>query len=59
MPLAAAGLVMATPDAPLLAAVAIGLWAVVHAIEHPRRSMAEIGWWCVAGVALGGGMVSL
>ena len=58
MPLAAAGLVMATPDAPLLAAVAIGLWAVVHAIEHPPRSMAGMSWWCVAGLAMGAALLS-
>lgn len=53
MPLAAAGLVLATPDAPLLATTALGLYAVVRALESPLRSRASLGWWTVAGVALG------
>jgi len=58
MPLAAAGLVLATPDAPLLAAVAIGLWAVVRAVERRPGSMAEISWWCLAGLAVGAALLS-
>ena len=58
MPLAAAGLVLATPDAPLLAAFAIGLWAVVRAVEREPGSMSEIAWWCVAGLAVGAAMLS-
>ena len=58
MPLAAAGLVVATPDAPLLAAFAIGLWAVVRAVERAPGSMSEIAWWCVAGLAMGAAMLS-
>ena len=58
MPLAAAGLVIATPDAPLLAAFAIGLWAVVRAVERAPGSMSEIAWWCVAGLAMGAAMLS-
>jgi 4-amino-4-deoxy-L-arabinose transferase-like glycosyltransferase len=53
MPLAASGLVLATPDAPLLAASGIGLYAVVRALQAPLRSHASLGWWCMAGAALG------
>ena len=53
MPLAAAGLVLATPDAPLLATVSLGVYTVVRAIQSPSRSRASLGWWCASGVALG------
>jgi 4-amino-4-deoxy-L-arabinose transferase-like glycosyltransferase len=53
MPLAAAGLVLATPDAPLLAAIALAVYAVVRAVQSPIRSRASLGWWCLTGVALG------
>lgn len=58
MPMAAAGLLLATPDSPLLAASAIAVWAVVRALEEEPGSMAEIGWWCAAGMALGGALLS-
>jgi 4-amino-4-deoxy-L-arabinose transferase-like glycosyltransferase len=53
LPLAATGLVLATPDAPLLAAAACTLYCVVRALESPVRSRASLGWWTAAGVALG------
>lgn len=53
MPLAASGLVLATPDAPLLAAHAIALYVVVRALQSPIRSRASLLWWCAAGIALG------
>ncbi|MDQ6635383.1 MAG: glycosyltransferase family 39 protein [Gemmatimonadota bacterium] len=53
MPLAASGLVLATPDAPLLAASAVGLYCVVRALESPGHSGAALLWWSAAGVALG------
>ena len=53
LPLAAAGLVLATPDAPLLAATAAGMYGVVRAVQAPVRSRASLLWWTVAGVALG------
>jgi 4-amino-4-deoxy-L-arabinose transferase-like glycosyltransferase len=53
MPLAAAGLVLATPDAPLLAFEAIALYAVVRALEASPRSGASLAWWSAAGVAIG------
>ena len=53
MPLAATGLVLATPDAPLLAASAGTLYFVVRALEASSRSARAWQFWCVAGVALG------
>jgi len=53
MPLAAAGLILATPDAAVLAGVALTLYSLIRAIEHPPRSRASLGWWAVTGVALG------
>lgn len=53
IPAALVGFVMATPDAPLLAAIALTLAALERAIASPRRSTAALGWWCAAGVTLG------
>ena len=53
LPLAAAGLVLATPDAPLLATTGLGLYAVVAALRAPARSRASLLWWTAAGLALG------
>jgi 4-amino-4-deoxy-L-arabinose transferase-like glycosyltransferase len=53
MPLAAAGLVLATPDAPLLATTALGVYALVRAIQSPVGSRTSLYWWCASGVALG------
>ena len=53
MPLAAAGLVLATPDPPLLAWEAAAVYAVVRALQSPVRSRASLGWWSVAGVFVG------
>jgi 4-amino-4-deoxy-L-arabinose transferase-like glycosyltransferase len=53
MPLAGAGLVLATPDVPLLAALALGLLAVDRAL-----ATSHIGWWIAAGLALGCGLDS-
>jgi 4-amino-4-deoxy-L-arabinose transferase-like glycosyltransferase len=50
MPLAGAGLLLATPDVPLLLSVAVGLWALDHALETDR-----LEWWAAAGLALGAG----
>ncbi|MFN2566157.1 MAG: glycosyltransferase family 39 protein [Gemmatimonadaceae bacterium] len=58
LPLAATGLVLATPDAPLLAATAIASYAVVRATQSPRRSRASLAWWLVAGAAAGAAMAS-
>lgn len=53
MPMSAAGLVLATPDATLLACVAAVLYAVMRAIEQPPRSRASLAWWCAAGLVQG------
>jgi 4-amino-4-deoxy-L-arabinose transferase-like glycosyltransferase len=61
MPLAAAGLVLATPDAPLLATTALTLYAVVRALElddAASNDRARLVWWSVAGVALGAAFAS-
>jgi 4-amino-4-deoxy-L-arabinose transferase-like glycosyltransferase len=53
LPLAAAGLIIATPDVPVLAATAVALYLVVRAIQSPVRSRESLMWWIAAGVALG------
>lgn len=53
IPAALVGFVIATPDAPLLAAIALTLAALERAIASPPRSRETLGWWCAAGVALG------
>jgi hypothetical protein len=58
MPLAAAGLVLATPDAPLLLSAAAALLFLDLAIAAPIGSRRALGWWLAAGVALGAGLDS-
>ena len=58
MPLAAAGLVLATPDAPLLFAFALTLLALDHALETEPGSRVATRWWLAAGIALGIAFVS-
>ena len=58
LPLAAAGLILATPDAPLLCAVALTLLALDHALACPVGSRHSLRWWLVAGAALGIAFVS-
>jgi 4-amino-4-deoxy-L-arabinose transferase-like glycosyltransferase len=53
MPLAASGMVLATPDVPLLLGTAAGLYCVVRALQSPPHSTPSLGWWLAAGVALG------
>lgn len=53
MPLAASGMILATPDVPLLLTAAAGLYCVVCAIGHPPRSTFALWWWIAAGVSLG------
>ena len=53
LPLAAAGLVLATPDAPLLAATAFGVYALVRAVQSPAHSGESLVWWIATGAALG------
>ena len=58
LPLAAAGLVLATPDAPLLAATAATLYCVVRAVEAGHDSRTSTRWWIVTGVSLGAAFLS-
>jgi 4-amino-4-deoxy-L-arabinose transferase-like glycosyltransferase len=58
VPLAAAGLVLAAPDAPLLLAYALGLNALDRALAAPAGSRDSRTWWLVAGVAVGFGLAS-
>jgi len=58
MPLAAAGLVLATPDAPLLFAFTLALLSLDHAISAMPGSRESTLWWLAAGVALGLSLVS-
>jgi 4-amino-4-deoxy-L-arabinose transferase-like glycosyltransferase len=58
MPLAAAGLILATPDAPLLAATAVGLYCVMRALESEIGSRASLRWWVLTGLALGAAFTS-
>ena len=53
MPLAASGLILATPDAPLLATSAAGLYFVVCALQSEPRSRESTGYWISAGICLG------
>ncbi len=53
MPLAASGMVLATPDVPLLMTAAAGLYCVVRALGRPPRTAQALRWWIAAGVALG------
>ena len=58
IPLSAAGLVLATPDAPLLAGIACTLYAVVRALDAPVGSRDSTRWWTLAGLAIGLAMAS-
>jgi 4-amino-4-deoxy-L-arabinose transferase-like glycosyltransferase len=58
LPLAAAGLVLATPDSALLAASAATLYCVVRALEAANDSRSSLRWWIVAGIALGAAFLS-
>lgn len=53
IPVALVGFVLATPDAPLLAAIALTLVALERALAAPARSRETLGWWIAAGIALG------
>ncbi|HEX4355176.1 MAG TPA: glycosyltransferase family 39 protein, partial [Polyangiales bacterium] len=53
LPLAAAGLILATPDAPLLAATGLGLYCAVRALESKVSTAASLRWWALTGLALG------
>ncbi len=53
MPLAAAGLVLATPDAGVLAATGVSLYCLVRAFESEVGSRESLRWWMATGLALG------
>ena len=53
LPLAAAGLVLATPDAPLLATTGVAIYCLVRALESPIGSRNSLGWWTATGATLG------
>ena len=58
LPLAALGLVMATPDAMLFMTTMIALLAVERALAAPVRSSRSFAWWTLAGIALGGAFIA-
>lgn len=58
LPLSAVGLVLATPDAPLFAAIAVTLLCLVMALEPDVDARGALGWWLAAGVAIGVAMAS-
>lgn len=53
IPVALAGFAIATPDAPLLATIAVALVALTRALAAPPRSRQSFGWWLAAGIMLG------
>lgn len=53
IPVALVGFVLATPDAPLLASVALTLVALERAVAARPHTRETLGWWVAAGVALG------
>ena len=58
MPVAAVGMILATPDAPLLFGIAWTLCCVTHALSYPARSATATRWWIGAGLAIGVAMAS-
>jgi 4-amino-4-deoxy-L-arabinose transferase-like glycosyltransferase len=58
LPLAAAGFVLATPDAPMLCAVAWALYAVIRALQSRVASRDALRWWSLAGLCIGVAMAS-
>jgi len=58
LPLAALGLVMATPDAVLFMTAMVALLAVERALASPVQSSRSFAWWTLAGIALGGAFIA-
>jgi 4-amino-4-deoxy-L-arabinose transferase-like glycosyltransferase len=58
LPLAAAGMVLATPDVPMLAGIAATLYCLVRAFDAPAGSSRSTLWWTLGGGALGLAFVS-
>lgn len=58
LPFAIIGLVLATPDAALLAATGLSLVFLERALSSPIGSRKSLGWWALTGVGLGLAFVS-
>lgn len=58
VPIAALGLVLATPDAALFAAAMLVLLGVERALAAPLKSRAGFWWWTLAGLSLGAALVA-
>jgi len=58
LPVAALGLVLATPDAILVAGMALTLACVVRAVTEPPASSTALVWWLAAGASLGLAMLA-
>ena len=58
MPLMAGGLALATPDATLFAGVSYALYGVTRAVDPVEEPRAALGYWMLAGVAIGVAMLS-
>jgi len=58
LPLAGAGLVLATPDAPLLCFSALALLCIERAVSDDATPRAALAWWALAGLACGAAMSS-
>jgi 4-amino-4-deoxy-L-arabinose transferase-like glycosyltransferase len=58
IPVALTGFILATPDAPLIAATSLTLVALERALAAAPRSRATLGWWIAAGIALGSALNS-
>ena len=58
MPMVTLGLVLATPDAPLVFFLALALLAVERAVARPAGSTASRWWWLLAGVSSGAAFLS-
>jgi 4-amino-4-deoxy-L-arabinose transferase-like glycosyltransferase len=58
LPLASAGLVLATPDAPLLCFSALALLCIERAVSADTTPRAALAWWALAGLACGAAMSS-
>lgn len=58
IPIATIGLVLATPDAALFAAVMLALVGVERALASPVRSLPSLAWWTFTGIALGAAFVA-
>ena len=58
IPLATLGLVLATPDAPLLACAALTIVCLDGALSSKRGTARSTTWWCLSGFALGVALLS-